>query len=83
MELRRATWQISGSTPGAARALDMQIGHPYTEVDRYGVSWQIVPEALVHMLCAEDGEAAGRAQAAMMEMRKLDIAALEAAFHGA
>jgi predicted 3-demethylubiquinone-9 3-methyltransferase (glyoxalase superfamily) len=52
-------------------------------VDRYGVSWQIVPEALVYMLCAEDREAAGRAQAAMMEMRKLDIAALEAAFHGA
>ncbi len=52
-------------------------------VDRYGVSWQIVPEALARMLYAEDREAAGRAQAAMMEMRKLDIGALEAAFHGA
>ncbi len=52
-------------------------------VDRFGVSWQIVPEALVRMLYAEDREAAGRAQAAMMEMRKLDIGALEAAFYGA
>ena len=49
-------------------------------VDRFGVSWQIVPEALVRMLHAEDREAAGRVQSAMMGMRKLDIATLEAAF---
>ena len=49
-------------------------------VDRFGVSWQIVPEALVRMLNADDREAAGRAQSAMMEMRKLDVDTLEAAF---
>lgn len=50
--------------------------------DRWGVSWQIVPETLPRLLGAPDREAAGRAQAAMMEMTKIDIAALEAAFHG-
>lgn len=50
-------------------------------VDRFGVSWQIVPERLVALINAEDRAAAARAQAAMMEMRKIDIAALEAAFN--
>ena len=49
--------------------------------DRFGVYWQIVPTALTHMLGAEDREAAGRAQAAMMTMKKIDIAAIEAAFN--
>ena len=50
--------------------------------DRYGLSWQIVPKALPRMLGATDMEAAGRAQEAMMTMKKIDIAKLEAAFHG-
>lgn len=49
-------------------------------VDRYGVSWQIVPDALPRLLGADDREAAGRAMAAMLQMSKIDIAALEAAF---
>lgn len=49
-------------------------------VDRFGLSWQIVPDTLVRLLGAEDREAAGRAREAMMKMRKIDIAELEAAF---
>jgi len=50
-------------------------------VDRYGLSWQIVPEALPRRLGAPDRAAAARAQDAMMRMTKIDIAALEAAFN--
>jgi predicted 3-demethylubiquinone-9 3-methyltransferase (glyoxalase superfamily) len=49
--------------------------------DRYGVHWQITPTALTHMLGDPDRKAAARAQAAMMTMNKIDIAALEAAFN--
>lgn len=48
--------------------------------DRWGVSWQIVPEALPRLMTAPDRAAAGRAHEAMMTMKKIDIAALEAAF---
>jgi predicted 3-demethylubiquinone-9 3-methyltransferase (glyoxalase superfamily) len=50
--------------------------------DRFGVSWQIVPDALPRMLGADDRDAAGRAMRAMLKMKKIDIAALEAAFRG-
>lgn len=49
--------------------------------DKFGLSWQIVPEAMVRMLGSR-GAGRERAFAAMMEMKKLDIAALEAAFRG-
>lgn len=50
--------------------------------DRYGLSWQIVPEAIVRMLKAGTAEQVGRMYAALLAMTKLDIAALEAAFQG-
>jgi predicted 3-demethylubiquinone-9 3-methyltransferase (glyoxalase superfamily) len=50
--------------------------------DKYGISWQIVPEALTKMFAADDRAAAQRAFEAMMTMRKIDIAAVEAAFNG-
>jgi predicted 3-demethylubiquinone-9 3-methyltransferase (glyoxalase superfamily) len=50
--------------------------------DRYGVSWQIVPTALVQYLGGPDRAGAQRAMQAMMGMVKLDIAGLKAAYEG-
>ena len=50
--------------------------------DRFGVAWQIVPEVLPRLINADDQAAGKRAQQAMMTMRKIDIAAIEAAFAG-
>ena len=49
--------------------------------DRWGFSWQIVPRVLIDALSAGGGEAQ-RAFAAMMTMRKIDIAKIEAAVRG-
>ena len=49
--------------------------------DRWGISWQITPRALTAALAA-GGEEARRAFAAMMTMRKIDVAAIEAARRG-
>lgn len=44
--------------------------------DKWGMSWQIVPDGLMEMLQDPDPEVAGRKMAAMMSMVKFDIAAL-------
>ena len=50
--------------------------------DRFGLSWQIVPTELGAILGDPNPERAGRATEAMLQMRKLDIAALQAAADG-
>jgi predicted 3-demethylubiquinone-9 3-methyltransferase (glyoxalase superfamily) len=50
--------------------------------DRFGLSWQIVPSALGPMMTDPDPERVGRVVAAFMSMKKLDLAALEAAYRG-
>lgn len=47
--------------------------------DKWGLSWQITPVALTEAITDPDRAAAKRAFNAMMEMRKIDIAAIEAA----
>lgn len=49
--------------------------------DKWGVSWQITPRALTEAM-AQGGAVAKRAFDAMMEMRKIDVAAIEAAVAG-
>ena len=51
--------------------------------DRFGVSWQIVPERLGELMGSTDPEAAYRVTQAMLQMVKLDIATLEKAAAGA
>ena len=47
--------------------------------DKFGVSWQIIPTALSKLLSDPDAEKAGRVMQAMLQMKKIDIAALEQA----
>jgi predicted 3-demethylubiquinone-9 3-methyltransferase (glyoxalase superfamily) len=51
--------------------------------DKYGVSWQVVPRALLKLLNTADNAASQRAVAAMMKMTKLNIAALQRAYKDA
>ena len=50
--------------------------------DRYGLSWQLVPTVLPELLGDKDSARAQRAMQAMLQMRKLDIAALRRAHQG-
>ena len=50
--------------------------------DRYGLSWQVVPAGMEELFADPDPERSRRAMAAMLGMRKLDVAALRAAADG-
>jgi len=50
--------------------------------DKYGLSWQITPTALVKMLTDKDPAKVERVMAAVLEMKKLDIAKLKKAYEG-
>lgn len=51
--------------------------------DRYGVSWQIIPSALPRLLEDPDAEKTQRVMAAMLKMRKIEVAELERAAESA
>ncbi len=50
--------------------------------DKFGLSWQVVPNALIELLLDRDKAKAGRVMKAMLQMRKIDIAALREASAG-
>lgn len=50
--------------------------------DRYGLSWQVVPEGMYELLADPDTARTERAMAAMLQMGKLDLAALQKAADG-
>ncbi len=50
--------------------------------DKFGVSWQVVPDAMIEWLTNADPERARRVTAAMLQMKKLDIAGLKRAYDG-
>jgi predicted 3-demethylubiquinone-9 3-methyltransferase (glyoxalase superfamily) len=50
--------------------------------DKFGVAWQVVPEALPRMLHDEDPVKATRVMEAMIQMVKIDVAKLQAAYNG-
>lgn len=51
--------------------------------DRYGLSWQVVPEGMDEMFADEESAPARRTMEAMLRMKKLDIAQLRRAYEGA
>jgi len=50
--------------------------------DKYGVSWQVVPTAIPRMMSDPDPAKPARVMQAFMQMKKMDIAALERAYRG-
>ena len=50
--------------------------------DKFGLSWQIVPEILGELMTDKDSEKSGRVMQALMKMNKIDIQALQRAYDG-
>lgn len=50
--------------------------------DRYGLSWQVVPDVLIELLAHPDPAVSARVMEAMLRMKKIDIATLEKAAAG-
>ena len=50
--------------------------------DKFGVSWQVTPTVLIDMLHDKDSEKAQRVMKAMLQMQKIDIEKLKAAYAG-
>jgi len=50
--------------------------------DRFGVSWQVVPNRLIELIKTPDTAKARRVMEAMFKMKKIDVAAIEAAANG-
>ena len=66
------SYLVSGGSPSACGWLK----------DKYGLSWQIVPRRFMEMMQDKDPAKTGRVMAAMMQMVKFDVAALEKAYAG-
>ena len=50
--------------------------------DKFGLSWQIIPSALMEMLQDKDPQKSNRVMQAMLQMSKIDIAGLKRAYEG-
>lgn len=51
-------------------------------VDKFGLSWQIVPDRLIELMQDKDAAKSQRVMAAMLQMKKIDVPTLEAAARG-
>ena len=51
--------------------------------DKYGLSWQIIPKVLGQMMADKDSQKSKRVMMAMLQMSKIDVAALKRAYEGA
>jgi predicted 3-demethylubiquinone-9 3-methyltransferase (glyoxalase superfamily) len=50
--------------------------------DKFGLSWQVVPDAMFKLMMGPDAEGAQRATQAMLKMHKLDLQAMQDAYDG-